>query len=386
MKRILATALAGIICTGALCAKSQLDSLAARIADANPATAARLSELTSADLSLQAAGMLPGPELEGEHLWGPGGDNRWGMGISQSFDWPGVYAAQRRERKAARSAFALLAKSERAEAELTARLALIDLIAARKEAAVIADIYANVSEMEQLTRRALDHGQATILDVRKLQIESLDIALRLEQAEQARAEALNALRAMGWTDTVAGTLDYPEEAADYSEAERQWAESPALAAARSSAQAASERATAAARSMLPGFSLGYRHQFEGGNHFNGISAAIALPAWGSGKARRAAKAEAEAARMQADALAAQTHSDFDSARRRLQGLAERRRAYSEALDASDYPLLLKKSLTGGQISTLTYIQELNFFMEAGIARLRNERDYQSALAFLYKYR
>ena len=364
---------------------ADIDSLAATIASANPAVRARQAELRSASLAASADAMLPGPEIEGEHLWGPSGDNRWGVGISQSFDWPGVYAAKRGARRAADNAFVQLAHAELAEQRLAAKLALIDLVAARREAATVRDIYNNVQEFLDLTRRALDHGQATILDVRKLQIEQLEVGRRLEEAEQARAEALAALRAMGCDTDVPDALDYPAASADYADAAARWMASPALMAARAEADASAARAKAAARSCLPGFSLGYRHQYEGGTHFNGLSVGIALPAWGASRSKAAARAEAGPAALQAEAQTAATASQFDAQRRRVVALGERLEAYDGALATSDYPALLRKSLDGGQISMLTYIQELNFFMEARIAREQAARDYHLALATLNKY-
>ncbi|MDE6135865.1 MAG: TolC family protein, partial [Muribaculaceae bacterium] len=240
MRNIFATALfaAAALTAGA----ADIDSIAAAIASANPAVLARRAELRSASLSMSADGMLPGPEIEGEHLWGPAADNRWGVGISQSFDWPGVYAARRGARRASDNAFVQLAHAELAEQRLAAKLALIDLVAARREAAAVRGIYNNVQELLDLTRRALDHGQATILDVRKLQIEQLEVARRLEEAEQARAEAVAALRAMGCDADVPDALDYPAASVAYADAAARWMASPALMAARAEAEASDARA------------------------------------------------------------------------------------------------------------------------------------------------
>lgn len=383
MKKTIIAAFAATI--AATASAASIDSLAVSIARANPAFAARSSELSAAALSMQAEGMLPGPEIEGEHLWGPAGDNRWGLGVSQAFDWPGVYAARRAERRASGNAFAQLAATELAEQTLAAKLALIDLVAARRAAAVIADINDNVQELLRFTQRALDHGQATILDLRKLQIESLDIAQRLEQAELDRAAAIAQLRAMGYDAEAPADLDYPAAAPDYAAAEARWQASPALLAALAQAEAAASRARVASRSMLPGFAVGYRHQFEGGNHFNGISAAITLPAWGSGRAKAAARAEAAAARLQAETVVSENTARFDEARRRVETLRERVSRYADALGSSDYTVLLRKSLDGGQISMLTYVQELNFFLEARLACASVEKEYHTALATLFKY-
>lgn len=363
---------------------SQLDSLAQAIVLADPAWQAREASLRASAAAVKAANTLPGPEAEGEYLWGPAGDNRWGAGVSQSFDWPGVYAARRAESRAAANAFDRLASAELAERTLAARLTLIDLIAARRRASTVGRIADNLRRQTELTQRALDHGQATILDLRKLQIAALEAGTRLEQAEQARAEAIGQLRAMGLRAEVPDGLTYPD-ATDTDAAVQNWNAMPGVRAAEAEAEAAEARARAAARSLLPGFSIGYRHQFEGGNHFNGISFGISLPSWGSKKALRAARAEAEAARMQSEVAHSSHDAALETLLRSLPGLKARTEAYRDALDTSDYPVLLEKSLNGGQISILTYIQELNFFLEAEMARIEAEQQYQAALASLSRF-
>lgn len=387
MNKTISAAVCAAAITAAAAAQTppaNLDSLARAIVLADPAWQSRQAELRASALEIKAANALPGPEAEGEHLWGRGGDNRWGAGISQSFDWPGVYAARRDAARAAGNAFEQLARAELAERSLNAKQALIDLVAARKRSAAVGRIAANLRRQTDLTQKALDRGQATILDLRKLQIAVLEADMRLEQAEQTRTEAIGRLRAMGFSGEVADGMTYPDDVS-IEAATRSWDSMPAVLAAEAEADAAEARAKAAGRGMLPGFSLGYRHQYEGGNHFNGITVGIALPSWGAGKARAAARAEADAARLRSIASRSEHTSALETLRRSLPGLKARMDAYNAALDTSDYPELLEKSLNGGQISVLTYIQELNFFLDAETSRIDAEQQYQSALAALCRY-
>jgi hypothetical protein len=55
------------------------------------------------------------------------------------------------------------------------------------------------------------------------------------------------------------------------------------------------------------------------------------------------------------------------------------------LENNDNILLLKKALDGGQISLITYIQEVNFFLEAQKNYLDVEYNYYQLLASLNKY-
>ena len=61
-------------------------------------------------------------------------------------------------------------------------------------------------------------------------------------------------------------------------------------------------------------------------------------------------------------------------------------AYRPTLENQDNITLLKKALDGGQINLITYIQEVNFFLEAQQNYLDIEYRYHKALANLNRYR
>ena len=59
--------------------------------------------------------------------------------------------------------------------------------------------------------------------------------------------------------------------------------------------------------------------------------------------------------------------------------------YSPIINDSQNAATLRKALDGGQISLLTFIQELNYFVEAEGQSLEIEYEYASALAKLNRY-
>lgn len=54
--------------------------------------------------------ILEAPEVEFSRVWNTesGGENKWSLSVSQSFDWPGVYAARREATRSSRSAMHFL--------------------------------------------------------------------------------------------------------------------------------------------------------------------------------------------------------------------------------------------------------------------------------------
>jgi outer membrane protein TolC len=160
---------------------------------------------------------------------------------------------------------------------------------------------------------------------------------------------------------------------------------PQVLAAKQSAEAAKLSAKAASASRLPGFSLGYRHAYEDGMHFNGFSVGVNLPLFSRRKAAQVATLEAQSASFDAISAAStvQTqmialHRDVTRERKLLDELG------AVTLDDS-YPELLMMAYKGGQINALNYLLELNYFIEARTNLLNTEHCMRLDLARLNRY-
>ena len=135
---------------------------------------------------------------------------------------------------------------------------------------------------------------------------------------------------------------------------------------------------------LPKFELGYRHAYELGERFNGLSVGISIPLFANRKKVKMAKAQALA-------------GSFAVNNREQQALAELQTAYDEAVslqrDHARYDLLmrqnnlglLQKALTAGQISMVEYLVDATQLYEAFDNRLSLEYEYQLRLARMYKF-
>ena len=86
------------VSAGSACIKAAtpagFDEIVAEVIAGNPALGAERARM-AAELGAEAAENIPSdPEVSFEYLWGIGklaDGNKWNAGISQSFDWPGVY-------------------------------------------------------------------------------------------------------------------------------------------------------------------------------------------------------------------------------------------------------------------------------------------------------
>jgi outer membrane protein TolC len=355
---------------------TELQSLAAQ----NKASALSLTDEASS---------LADPQIDFEHLWGKtSDDNRWNVGVSQSFDWPGVYAKRRAAAKAHGDAMAYLYDAQCLEIVQQAKAAMIDAVYANKRLAMLREVKENIDKLSSLVQEGYDKGELTVLDVKKLKLESFTITTQISEVEQEFTEAISVLFALNASKDMRIDLqNYMAEQFLSLDAylDQVATNDPQVLAAKQSAEAAKLSAKAASASRLPGFSLGYRHAYEDGMHFNGFSVGVNLPLFSRRKAAQVATLEAQSASF--DAISAATkvqtqmialHRDVTRERKMLDELG------AVTLDDT-YPSLLMMAYKGGQINALNYLLELNYFIEARTNLLNTEHCMRLDLARLNRY-
>lgn len=370
------------ICVTLCSQAADFNSIVADVLSTNPALKAD-SLTASAELQeLAMGGNLPDPEVGFEHKWG-GGEKRWGLEVSQSFDWPGVYAARSRALSAAREAERFMAMERIREKSIEVRTLLLDIVAANNRVRILTEVQANVDTLLALTRRQFDTGNATILTLKKTEFEQYNIANTLADAiaEQDRLRVELAAMAGGRlidTDTL---LDFPAQTL---ESEESYAQTGYYAADALQAAARRDRASQRAESLsrLPGFSVGYVHDFEEGIHFNGFSVGLSLPVFSTRHAASAARLRAEATETQAVAAkldrTAQIRANYATARR----LASRIEAFDRIFGSTDYLPLLKKSLDAGQTTVSDYLRDVNDYLAARLDHISTCLSYHRSLVTL----
>lgn len=367
---------------------SDIDDAARAIADRNPELAASRARYEAELSATRAANVLPGLEVDFDYKFGKL-ENRWGGGVSQSFDWPGLYSARRRALKSQQSAFELLYRADYLEQALAAKQLLIDYIRAQSQVDVLSEAQANVDRLEQLYAYAFERGETTILEVRKLRLQSFALSTRRAEAQAALDGVAASLRALSGGEEVA--LDFggsfPAEvlAAEADYVEQLTANDPTVAAESSLLSAADSEISVARRSALPSFKVGYAYENEGGESFHGFALGIALPTWSNSSqlaASRAGRLAVElGARDYALRLRAQLSADYAAATR----LGVRLEAGRSAFASDDYPRLLQKALDGGRINLFEYLREYNEYLEAKSEFIELEYAYASVMARLNRY-
>ncbi len=367
--RITLTAAAAVL---ALTASSQssFDEVLTNAVASNPdIVALELSSKSEIEL-LKAENVLEGPEIEAGHEWGHYGDRNMHVGISQSFDWPGLYKARRDHTRSTASALDALKQSTLVDKTLEAKTMLIEIIAAKRKLVLLNEMQ---STMEQLNKRyaeSYNHGEVSILDVNKIEIELLKATRAADEQRTLYDNLISGLCSFASTAAIGSEArnlaEYPAETllseTEYEEFIKN--ADPTVIYRRSMSEVAEDNARIAKLSAMPGFSVGYELSREENQNFNGITVAVKLPRWNN----RHASTAARLAKLENETLlntavmrsVIEMRNDLETA----SDLDRQAKGYARILDNGRQAELLKKAFDGGQINLLNYLLELNYFVEA----------------------
>lgn len=385
---LLITAVAALM-PGTARGEDSFDSIIDRIVENDPAVSAVRSRAAAEISASRAENMLPDPEVDLDYKWGrKDAGNRWGVSVTQSFDWPGLYGARRKEIQLKKAMLEKEYLAAVADARLQVKLTLIDVVNLRSQLAILSEVYTNLDSVTTFLSRAFEHGEATVLMLRKARHDRYSAQLRIDDAEseldRLRA-SLIALNGGKYID-LSTVKEYPSEKflSEQEYTEIFTSRDMRLSYGESAREAAEASLKVQKLGRMPRFTLGYVHEKEGSEHFNGFTAAMTLPVWSR---KNAVDAASETLKAVADESAAtrltiqsETVSDYALARK----LTERIREYDDIL-GNDYPTLLSKSFAGGQITVFEYLNEMNWYTESKLSFLDLEYRRAQVLARLNKW-
>lgn len=338
-------------------------------------------EQEAKDLETMTMANAPDPEIEGSYLVAPSGEkNRWGAEISYGFDWPGVYSARRQSAEARRQANEAETSGVAYEKRMEILKEIGNYLYADRKLAILRNMATSTDSLMTISEKAMKGGQMSRLDLSKLTLERGRINTQIASIEAERRESEGVLQTLnGGIDCVAllQTVDrkfvmtplhslelYLEEAL----------ERPSVAQAMAELHAAQHDVDIAKREGMPGFSVGYSHEFEDGMHFNGANLGISIPLFSNRGKVKAAKAAQTAAEFRKETAVADAESDIRAMYDEVQALDESLKVPAEVFGTTDYALLLMKAYRGGELSLVDYLQERAWFQEAHLDYL--ELQYQ----------
>lgn len=347
--------------------------------------------LESASSTLKTASNLPDPELSGEYLVLPKDvDNRWTAQIEWGVEWPGVYKARGKEAQLKMGAMEKEVMAQRAERLAEIKDLLLDYIRCHQKLLLLEELSNNNDTIYRLAEQAARGGEMTVLDLNKVKLEYANIKVAKASLLDEQAEVVGALSQIYGADCLKELHEMDCEFPDIimpTEAEIAMIKenAPAVQSAVAEAQTAYQGKKVASMEALPSLSLGYKHAFEDGMHFNGAVFGVSIPIFSSRGKQKAAKADILESEFKAEAKAQEVETEALATLKRLQLINSQIEEIAPLVENADYNSTLLKAYKGRVITLIEYISDRNYFTNAALELVSLRHNAAKALALLQRY-
>lgn len=373
-------------------AKAQaIDEVLRNIERNNKELQASAKDAEAARMEVQTQNNLEDPSVEYSPFYTKGisGMSSSELVVSQSFDFPTLYAARHSSGKLQKEVVDRQYQVERRELLLSAKNLCLDLIMLNKQQAMLSLRKKNAGDLLTLFDERLKQGDAGVLDINKIKMELMNVQTEVAQNNAAHRTALQKLLAMNGNLPIEfSASEYPQTKAPvgYDELyDEVVATDATLQMADASARAAEKNVSVQRQNWLPKLEVGYRRNTSIDEKSNCFLIGGSLPLFSNRKKNKIARAQAVSARLRLDDVRLQTEADVQSRYNELRQLDEAMRAYDVTLMTNTLSLL-KEAVTEGQISVIDYYTEADNVYNKLMAYYEVENRYQKLLAEIYKNR
>lgn len=368
-----------------------IDEVLRNIERNNKELQASAKDAEAARMEVQTQNNLEDPSVEYSPFYTKGisGMSSSELVVSQSFDFPTLYAARHSSGKLQKEVVDRQYQVERRELLLSAKNLCLDLIMLNKQQAMLSLRKKNAGDLLTLFDERLKQGDAGVLDINKIKMELMNVQTEVAQNNAAHRTALQKLLAMNGNLPIEfSASEYPQAKAPayYNELyDEMVATDATLQMADASARAAEKNVSVQRQNWLPKLEVGYRRNTSIDEKSNGFLIGGSLPLFSNRKKNKIARAQAVSARLRLDDVRLQTEADVQSRYNELRQLDEAMRAYDVTLMTNTLSLL-KEAVTEGQISVIDYYTEADNVYNKLMAYYEVENRYQKLLAEIYKNR
>ena len=406
MKRILILAVA-LALTAKGHAQEGMEAILQQIARNNKALQANTQLIASQKLESKATNNLANPTLSYSHLW-DSDDKNITVGelvISQSFDFPSLYATRNRVSRLKSTALDAQSAAVRQQVLLQAQQLCLDIVLLHQQQQLLDERLKNAEELAQMYAERLKTGDANALETNKINLELLNVRTESRTNATTLQNKLKELTALNGNLPLAPGRPQPEPAmpapdalelthytptplpADFTPVLNELLTAdPALQALQHESAAARKQVSVSKQGWLPQLELGYRRNTETRHPLNGIVVGFSFPLFENRHQVKMAKSQAlnvdyqkEDALLQASSALWQL---YDEARSLQQSIDEYKETFARQRDLS----LLRKALEGGEISMIEYFVEVSVVYQSKANLLLLENQYQKVMAQMYKSR
>lgn len=358
----------------------------------NNSTLRALREQTNAMKIENHTGInMANPEVEYGKQWGNKNaeSDKYDVSIKQSFDFPTAYRHKKQLARQMDKHADLQYSKQKRDILTEARSLCLQLVYQEELNRVLTERVAYARELSDGYEKLFEKGDIDVIERNRTRLSRLN----MEKSKEMNEVSINTLRQElqrlnGGIPMDGFVASYPKYSlpADFD----MWFDqikvnNPTLSIATQEVDN-SRKLEELKRSLnLPKFSAGYVNSYEGGGRFNGFTVGVSIPLWAGKNTVKAQKAQTQALLYQSDDCELQfrnvTYNQYDKAKRLLGILTE----YKETLDNSNDRQLLQKAFEKGQLSLISFLQELSAYYATEDLYLQAQCDYQMTVLQLQQW-
>ena len=325
---------------------------------------------------------LPDPRLSGYYL--PFGDHQTDdyteFEISQSFEFPSVYAARNKwnNLKAEQSQAAYGEK--RQEILLKAKKGLIELFILQKRKTIEDERKKQSQEVYEQMQELFNREQVGILDLNKAKVSWIQEQFVVEQLEaeiqnqRTALQTLNGNQPLGLDNLQLNIPFQIQTVADLWN--EKLAKDPKLLELKAYEAAAQQNVQLEKTKILPDLSLGYNYQGVNGNNYSGVYGGLTIPLWNSKNKVKAAQANYEYQQSNTQVVQQMLYAKLQQEYNQYQLLLDKYTEYQDTMETLNSEELLFKAYNLGEYSFLEYYMEVQFYRDATDRMLQMEKQLQ----------
>ena len=297
-------------------AQSNIEQVLRNIEANNKELQANAQLISSQKLEAKTDNNLADPSLSYAHLWGAKDKNETigELVVSQSFDFPSLYASRAKLNRLKTSSFDGQASIFRQGILLQAKEVCLDIIMLRQQKQILQERLRNAEELSAMYKKRLQTGDANIIETNKINLELLNVKTEASLNETALRNKLQELNTLnGNIPVVFEGNTYPAVIfpSDYQMLKAEvLAADPTLQTLASESAAARKQIGVNKQGWLPKLELGYRRNTESGTPFNGVVVGFSFPLFENRNKVKIAKAQALNIDLQKDNATLQVESEL----------------------------------------------------------------------------
>lgn len=365
-----------------------IDDVLRQIETNNKELQANAQQIASQKLEAKTDNNLPDPTFSYAHLWGAGDATISEMVVSQSFDFPTLYASRHKLNKLKMGAFDSQAETFRRDILLQVKEVCLDIIMLRQQKLILDERLKNAQELSVMYKERLQRGDANIIETNKINLELLNVKTEANLNEASLQNKLQELYALNGNQPIAfNETNYPSVMlpSDYEQLRSEILSSDyALMALLRESEAADKQVSINRSQWLPKLELGYRRNTESGEPFNGVVVGFSIPLFENRNKVKMAKAQSRNLDYQKENTALQIESELVQTYKEAGTLRTSMDEYEKTFAAQSDLAILKEALTGGEISMIEYFVEVSIVYQSKLNYLQLQNQYQKAVARIYK--